>query len=143
MEMVEKRKPTYYIIAPSRSKKLEIQKIIHNALNEIGFERIEFLWRPARALFISIKNAIDEADIIIADLTDFNPNVMYELGFAHAIRKPTLLIVKRGLEGLPSDIGGNFFIVYDPDDPDYFKKAVRNFALKYKYQKERRENRHD
>lgn len=39
-----------------------------------------------------IWKSICEARIVLADLTDFNPNVMYELGIAHTLGKPSLLI---------------------------------------------------
>jgi len=35
---------------------------------------------------------IDRADIIFADITDSNPNVMYELGICHSLGKPTLIV---------------------------------------------------
>lgn len=35
---------------------------------------------------------IYEADIILADLTGLNPNVMYELGIAHTLNKKTIII---------------------------------------------------
>lgn len=39
-----------------------------------------------------IWKSICECRIVLADLTDFNPNVMYELGIAHTIGKPSLII---------------------------------------------------
>jgi len=39
-----------------------------------------------------IWKSICEARIVIADLTGFNPNVMYELGIAHTLGKPSLLM---------------------------------------------------
>jgi hypothetical protein len=55
------------------------------------------------------------ADIIIVDVTDLNPNVYYELGFASALKKPRVLIGSR--EGhsaaLPSDIAGTLVLIYD------------------------------
>src|SRR5205809_7289625 len=37
-----------------------------------------------------------EAPLVIADLTDHNANVYYELAIRHAIRKPLVEIIKRG-----------------------------------------------
>ena len=37
---------------------------------------------------------IDTADLLIADLTDLNPNVFYELGIAHGLGIPTVLLTQ-------------------------------------------------
>lgn len=47
---------------------------------------------------------IYEADVIIADLTGLNPNVMYELGLAHSFNKKTIMITKDALSTLPFDL---------------------------------------
>lgn len=56
--------------------------------------------------------AIDLADLIICDITDVNPNVMYELGYAHAVRKPVILISHRQ-ESMPFDVRSVRVIIYD------------------------------
>ena len=38
---------------------------------------------------------ICDADVIIADLTGLNPNVMYELGVAHSLNKKTIVITTK------------------------------------------------
>lgn len=47
---------------------------------------------------------IYEADIIIADLTGLNANVMYELGLAHTFNKKTIIITQDDLSSLPFDL---------------------------------------
>lgn len=47
---------------------------------------------------------IFEADIVIADLTGTNANVMYELGLAHAFNKKTIVITKDFMSALPFDL---------------------------------------
>ena len=47
---------------------------------------------------------IYDADIVIADLTGLNPNVMYELGLAHSFNKKTIVITQDDLNSLPFDL---------------------------------------
>lgn len=57
---------------------------------------------------------ISDATIVIADVTMDNPNVFYELGYAHALKKPTILLAdidKR--ERLPFDVSGYRTIFYN------------------------------
>jgi hypothetical protein len=45
-----------------------------------------------------IKEWLTNADLIIADLTDVNPNVYYEAGYAHALRKKLILMAQEGTD---------------------------------------------
>lgn len=51
-----------------------------------------------------IVQPIYEADVVIADLTGLNPNVMYELGLAHSFNKKTITITQDELSTLPFDL---------------------------------------
>lgn len=55
---------------------------------------------------------INRARIIIADLTNKNPNVFYELGLAHAIGKEVIIIAQR-IEDVPFDLKALRCIVYE------------------------------
>ena len=59
-----------------------------------------------------IITSIVESEIIIADITSANPNVFYELGYAHAINKTTILLAKRE-SPLPFDVKNYRVIFYD------------------------------
>lgn len=52
-----------------------------------------------------------EADLVIADLTDQNPNVFYELGVRHALSRPVLLLAQK-IEDVPFDLRSYRTIVY-------------------------------
>jgi len=60
-----------------------------------------------------VTNSIKEASIVIADITPDNPNVFYEVGYAHAIDKPTILLSDRQRERLPFDVAGFRTLFYD------------------------------
>lgn len=50
------------------------------------------------------------SEIVIADLTDSNPNVFYELAVSHCVGRKTILITQE--EKIPFDIGQEFVIKY-------------------------------
>lgn len=55
---------------------------------------------------------ISAADAIVGDTTGSNPNVFYEIGYAHALKCPTILIARKG-SGLPFDLQGINHIMYE------------------------------
>lgn len=60
-----------------------------------------------------VTQSIRSAALIIADVTPDNANVFYEVGYAHAIGKPTILLSDRRRERLPFDISGFRTLFYD------------------------------
>ena len=60
-----------------------------------------------------IARSIEEASVIIADVTTDNPNVFYEVGYAHGIKKATILLSDRTRETLPFDVSGFRTLFYD------------------------------
>lgn len=59
-----------------------------------------------------IYNQISKADIIIADMTGRNPNVFYEVGYAHALGKPTILLTQTKND-IPFDLLSYPHIIYN------------------------------
>ena len=45
---------------------------------------------------------LEQADILIADITGNNPNVLYELGIYHAFGKPAIIVKEEAPEGTPA-----------------------------------------
>lgn len=56
---------------------------------------------------------IQQAEIIIADCTGKNPNVMYELGLCHVLWKKVILL-SQSLDDVPFDLRGWRVIPYNP-----------------------------
>jgi hypothetical protein len=65
----------------------------------------------AEAVVQDIWAAIASARLIIADCTDRNPNVFYEIGLSHAIGQPTILVTQRA-EDVPFDLRHLRYIPY-------------------------------
>ena len=62
-------------------------------------------------ILAAIIKSISEANLVVADLTESNPNVYYELGVAHALGIPTIQIV-RDLAEVPFDLKGHYIETY-------------------------------
>jgi CheY-like chemotaxis protein len=58
-----------------------------------------------------VYDQIKSAHIVVADMTGRNPNVYYEVGYAHALGKEVVLLTQRA-DGLPFDLRGFNHIVY-------------------------------
>lgn len=59
-----------------------------------------------------IYNQIAKADLVIADMTGRNPNVFYEVGYANALNKPTILLTSKSKD-IPFDLKYYPHIIYD------------------------------
>ena len=68
--------------------------------------------------------AIQEADVIVADLSGHNANVFYELAVAHGYAIPTVLIQRDG-EKVPFDVKDMRTVRYDLSDPDKLEDAQK------------------
>jgi hypothetical protein len=89
------------------------QEVISPGVRALDLDviRIDELAGPG-IIFEDIKRQIAEARIVVAEITAPNQNVFYELGYAHALNKPTILLAQRGKE-LPFDIRSYRVIFYD------------------------------
>jgi hypothetical protein len=79
-----------------------------------------------------IKNLLSqlmESDIVLAVLTDGNPNVCYELGVRHTLKNGTIMILEHG-EKIPFDLGEYGIIRYDDTDRNSFQNDLEKFIIK-------------
>jgi hypothetical protein len=78
---------------------------------DIDAEKADDILGPGMIISDIIRR-LQEADIVIADVTAENANVYYELGYAHALAKPTILLAEKG-KALPFDISGFRTLFYE------------------------------
>lgn len=98
-------RPTAFVVMAFRSPYHEIYS---NVISEIchEFDLIPVIANEVNGpgmVVMDIVRDIRQSSLVIADITPDNPNVFYEVGYAHAINKPTILIAQKGRD-LPFDV---------------------------------------
>jgi hypothetical protein len=103
------------------------KEVIQKQAESAGFEvfRIDEKAGPG-VIFQDIQREIEQAEVVIAEITPANPNVFYELGYAHALGKPTILLAQRGAQ-LPFDIR-SFRVVFYNDTIGGKAEVERNLS---------------
>ncbi len=74
-----------------------------------------------------IWSGIKAAKVLVAEMTSRNPNVFYELGLAHALNKPVVL-VSSNENDVPFDLQHIRVIYYDVNDPFWGNKLMDKVA---------------
>lgn len=119
--------PQVFVLAPFDQEGRRVQDTVRRAIQEAGLSVVPYndAIRPGAELTLTILDAIRGADLIIADVSGQNPNVLYEVGFAHALRKRTMLLVSiKSGSRLPSDFDGLRYFVYDPENLEHLAATV-------------------
>jgi hypothetical protein len=98
------------------------------ATKDAGFEplRADGLFK-AGAVMEQIWTQIQKAKVLLADLTDKNPNVFYELGLAHALRKP-VVFVAGDIEDVPFDVRHLRVVIYDVREPRWAERLQSDIS---------------
>lgn len=87
--------------------------VVVDAANALGLEVLRGDERASGGdIFNQILKAIVSARVIVANITGRNPNVFYELGIAHALNKPVILVCEQGND-VPFDLQSKRIIFYD------------------------------
>jgi hypothetical protein len=106
-------KPFVFVLMPFDPRFNDIYKFgIKGAADEVGAyaERVdEQIF--GEGILDRIFNQISKADVIVADMTGRNPNVFYEVGYAHALGK-TVLLLTQSTDDIPFDLKHRQHIVY-------------------------------
>jgi hypothetical protein len=131
-----------FVLMPFKANFFRLyEKHIKPVLEENGFTvmKADDIYTPT-PIHEVIKKYIKSASLVLADVTNDNPNVLSELGQAHALGKDTIIITQD--EG---DIPSNFrylrYLKYDDDEKGWeslrvrLNKAVRSMKLARKTRK--------
>ena len=92
-----------------------VDSAIKSVLEELGYEEeVPHRICSSGSITKDVINRILNSELTIANLTGLNPNVMYELGIRHCIKKPVIHVCEIGTE-LPFDLKVERTIFYKND----------------------------
>lgn len=113
LDSVAKRKIAF-VIMPFHKKFNGVYAAIKQILGKFNYHsiRADEIFQT-RSIMHIVNETISRSSIVIADLTDRNPNVFYELGLAHAQGKSTVILAQNE-EDIPFDLRDRQYVVYKP-----------------------------
>ena len=82
------------------------------------------IFRPTDILD-DIWNGITQSDFVIADITGNNANVFYELGMAHALGKP-VLVLTQNIDEVPFDLQSRRILLYDIENTEELRTNLES-----------------
>jgi uncharacterized protein YoxC len=102
--------------------------VLRPVLTKFGFDaiRADEIAEPG-IISTQILERIVNDPLVIADLSEKNPNVYYELAVRHATRKPIIQLIQKG-ELLPFDVAGTRTIAFDHKDLDSVDDVKKQLA---------------
>ena len=106
------------------------EHVFKPAFEEIGYscERA----KPERGSLIkSIITKLHGSFIVLADVTDRNANVFYELGVRHSLSNRTIIVTQDNSH-IPSDLKGYWYTTYskNPQGVSKFKQDIKDLVAK-------------
>lgn len=117
------QKKTCFIITPIGKKDSEtyrkteglLESVLEPVLEKNNYE-VQVAHRISESGSINnqIITRLESSDLVIANLTELNPNVFYELGLRHAIGKHVISIAENGTN-LPFDVNDQRTIFFEND----------------------------
>lgn len=109
-----------FVVMPFASMfEREYTRVIKPAIESVGLEcvRGDEIYSE-QSIIQDIWKTLRSCRVVLAELSGRNPNVMYEVGLAHALGKPIILLT-RNQDDVPFDLKSLRYVYYDTDNPDW------------------------
>lgn len=102
---------------PSTSKTLDLDKTYKNiilpAVSKAGYDCVRADEIQGSGLIdMSMYALLMYADLVVADISTYNPNAIYELGIRHAVRPYSTIVIKEEEGKIPFDLDHNRIFHY-------------------------------
>ena len=134
-EKIPIEKNRCFMLMPFNSDFDYIYGVIKQDLNDNGFicNRADEI-AGSKPILNKILMEILKSRYIIADLTNYSPNVFYELGIAHSFKDAqNILMIKQKNSKIPFDLTHLTYIEYDLSNLRFLTATIRNFIQENKY----------
>ena len=94
------------------------------------FDEVTRFDQSIGSIINGIVENLNSSDLVIADLTGNNPNVMYELGVRHSLKRGTIMLTQ-DFNSFPSDLRDYLAIEYKyPSSPSDYNDCYKAFETK-------------
>jgi len=114
------RDASCFIVMPfGQEWSVDVHRILSRACDAVNVRAVrgDDLFTPTDFLE-DIWQGINAADFVIADITGRNPNVLYELGIAHTLAKPVVILSRQATD-IPVDLATRRVILYGQSESDW------------------------
>lgn len=112
------------------------KNFIRTNIEDLGLQCLRADNLTGQIIIEDIWTKINQAAFLIADVTDKNPNVMYELGIAHTLGKPVILITQ-DTSSIPFDFKHLRHYVYEDNSDGIkifqskLKQVIKNLYIEF------------
>lgn len=101
-----------FLAMPTKDWLPDVQRTIESAA--VGFKCELSVDNAAPGDIVNqVWQGIRRSEVVVADVTDKNPNVFYEMGLAHALSKTTIIINQKDRPPVPFDLRDYRYFEYD------------------------------
>ena len=109
-----------------------LRHVVRPAVESCGYKavRADEIDKPGMITSQVIQHVVEDP-LVVADLTERNPNVFYELAIRHALRRPLVQIIRKG-EAIPFDVADTRTIYVDHKDLDSVQAAKDDIVKQVK-----------
>ena len=120
----------------AKLSKAKYELLILRAACEAGYKtenviRADFLGIKGGNLDKNVILNLSQAEIVIADISDANPNVLYELGIRHTLKRKGTVLIKEKTSTIPFDLASQYIHSYTfetivlPDEIKIMSEYIR------------------
>jgi hypothetical protein len=124
-----------FVISPIGKPGSETRRLANWFLNGIVKPALEEEFEVRRAdddhggeiITTKVIERIKEADLVIADMSESNPNVFYELGVAHSFERRVIQMIRGDASAIPFDVNPVrtlSYTVHEFDDLERYREAL-------------------
>lgn len=138
------KKKTCFVVTPIGDENTAIRRHIDGIIDQSIIPALmdEFEIKVAHREYEigSINNRVIQSvcnsDLVVANLTGLNPNVMFEIAIRYSFGKPAIVIAEKGTK-LPFDIidENTIFYINDPAGAAELKESIKKFVTKIDWTK--------